>query len=125
MGAQTTLNLNLHPRNYQASSWSRSSVKKKKKIFEIPFNTKTPNNAIPPIQCLVNLQRAGHINILQTDRSSTKRPLSSCEEAIFSCCSDQWSTFLQSARCFELNNCPGINFIANPCFRLSAVINRI
>ena len=34
-------------------------------------------------------------------------------------------TFLQSARCFELNNCPGINFIANPCFRLSAVINRI
>jgi len=66
-----------------------------------------------------------NINSLQTDRSSTKRPLSSCEEAIFSCCSDQWSTFLQSARCFELNNCPGINFIANPCFRLSAVINRI
>merc|ERR1712183_211804 len=66
-----------------------------------------------------------NVNSLQTDRSSTKRPLSSCEEAIFSCCSDQWSTFLQSARCFELNNCPGINFIANPCFRLSAVINRI
>merc|ERR1712130_247990 len=45
----------------------------------------------------------------QTDRSSTKRPLSACEEAIYSCCSSQWSTFLQSGRCFELNNCPGIN----------------
>merc|ERR1712088_1089639 len=64
-------------------------------------------------------------NGLQTDRSSTKKPLSACEEAIYSCCSDQWSTFLKSARCFELNNCPGINFIANPCFRLPSVINRI
>merc|ERR1712183_644277 len=63
INAQTTLNLsyNLHPRNYQASSWSRSSAKKKK-ILEITFKTKTPNNAISPIQCLVNLQRAGHIN---------------------------------------------------------------
>merc|ERR1712038_1493686 len=64
-------------------------------------------------------------NGLQTDRSSTKKPLSACEEAIYSCCSNQWSTFLKSARCFELNNCPGINFIANPCFRLPSVINRI
>merc|ERR1712130_157598 len=61
----------------------------------------------------------------QTDRSSTKRPLSACEEAIYSCCSSQWSTFLQSGRCFEPNNCPGINFIVNPCFRLPSVINRI
>merc|ERR1712038_1032569 len=38
-------------------------------------------------------------NSLQTDTSSTKKPLSACEEAIYSCCSDQWSTFLKSARC--------------------------
>lgn len=62
---------------------------------------------------------------LQTDTSSTKAPLSACEEAIYSCCSTRWSTFQQSARCFELNNCPGINFIANPCFRLPEVIKRI
>merc|ERR1711963_318116 len=60
-------------------------------------------------------------NSVEADMSSTKRPLSACEEAIYSCCSSQWSTFLQSARCFELNNCPGINFISNPCFRLPSV----
>ena len=64
-------------------------------------------------------------NSLQMSASSTKAPLSTCEEAVYSCCSSQWSTFQQSARCFELNNCPGINFIANPCLRLSSVINRI
>ena len=64
-------------------------------------------------------------NSVQMDRSGMKEPLSACEEAVYSCCSTKWSTFQQSARCFELNNCPGINFIANPCFRLSSVINRI
>ena len=64
-------------------------------------------------------------NSVQMDRSGIKEPLSACEEAVYSCCSTKWSTFQQSARCFELNNCPGINFIANPCFRLSSVINRI
>ena len=72
-----------------------------------------------------NSMSMSNSNSLQTDTSSTKKPLSACEEAIYSCCSDQWSTFLKSARCFELNNCPGINFIANPCFRLSSVINGI
>ena len=59
------------------------------------------------------------------ETSTKKRPLSACEEAIFSCCSSSKSNFVQSARCFEINNCPGINFITNPCLRLSSVINRI
>merc|ERR1711971_1501276 len=63
-------------------------------------------------------------NSLQVDASITKKPLSACEEAVASCCSSQWSTFQQTARCFELNNCPGINFIANPCFKLPEIINR-
>merc|ERR1711953_904158 len=54
-----------------------------------------------------------------------KKPLTACEEAIYSCCSSPKSTFLQSARCFELNSCPGINFIENPCLFLSSVLNRI
>merc|ERR1711872_328409 len=54
-----------------------------------------------------------------------KEPLTACEEAIYSCCSSPKSTFLQSARCFELNSCPGINFIENPCLFLSSVLNRI
>merc|ERR1711953_1650286 len=54
-----------------------------------------------------------------------KEPLTACEEAIYSCCSSPKSTFLQSARCFELNGCPGINFIENPCLFLSSVLNRI
>ena len=52
-------------------------------------------------------------------------PLTACEEAIYSCCSSPKSTFLQSARCFELNSCPGINFIENPCLFLSSVLNRM
>merc|ERR1712126_513442 len=32
-------------------------------------------------------------NSVEADMSSTKRPLSACEEAIYSCCSSQWSTF--------------------------------
>merc|ERR1712180_31198 len=54
-----------------------------------------------------------------------KEPLTACEEAIYSCCSSPKSTFLQSARCFELNGCPGINFIENPCLFLPSVLNRI
>merc|ERR1712243_411407 len=54
-----------------------------------------------------------------------KEPLTACEGAIYSCCSSPKSTFLQSARCFELNSCPGINFIENPCLFLSSVLNRI
>merc|ERR1711971_1330812 len=72
-----------------------------------------------------NSMSNGISNSLQVDASITKKPLSACEEAVASCCSSQWSTFQQTARCFELNNCPGINFIANPCFKLPEIINRI
>ena len=64
-------------------------------------------------------------NSLQVDGSSTKKPLSACEEAVLSCCSSQWSTFGETARCFELNNCAGINFIVNVCIKLPEVIERL
>ena len=62
---------------------------------------------------------------MKMETSTKKRPLSACEEAIYSCCSSSKSNFVQSARCFEINNCPGINFITNPCSRLSSVIDKI
>merc|ERR1711879_374284 len=67
-----------------------------------------------------NLQCNTNVEIL-----IEKEPLTACEEAIYSCCSSPKSTFLQSARCFELNSCPGINFIENPCLFLSSVLSRI
>merc|ERR1712001_487080 len=56
-----------------------------------------------------------------SSRSAGSRPpshphqLSQCETAILSCCASSQSTFVRSARCFELNSCPGLNFVPNPC----------
>ena len=94
-------------------------------IFSVLVTLTIGRPRIESSNSMRNVMNNSMSNGLQTDRRSTKKPLSACEEAIYSCCSDQWSTFLKSARCFELNNCPGINFIANPCFRLPWVINRI
>ena len=133
---------------YYLDLWVDTNVRcaKKKKIIKTPSRFKTPTMQFRVLSILSVLVTStvgrpriessnsnsisnGMSNInsnsVQTDLSSTKRPLSACEEAIYSCCSSQWSTFLQSARCFELNNCPGINFIVNPCFGLPSVINRI
>ena len=88
-------------------------------------NSKSSGNSMSSSRSKSNSMSNSISNSLQVDASITKKPLSACEEAVASCCSSQWSTFQQTARCFELNNCPGINFIANPCFKLPEVINRI
>merc|ERR1712029_1320560 len=102
-------------------------------LLQRPAILKTHN----AIQTALHLLNPRHPNLLhmwtpQTGDGNTnvkilieKEPLTACEEAIYSCCSSPKSTFLQSARCFELNSCPGINFIENPCLFLSSVLNRI
>merc|ERR1712183_1148517 len=58
--------------------------------------------------------------------SRTKRSmLSNCETATLRCCNSMEDTFIQSGRCFELNDCPGINFVRNPCQHLINVINKL
>ena len=49
-------------------------------------------------------------------------PFTYCQQAVYSCCSSTLSTFAASARCFELNDCAGINFIINPCNNLVDVL---
>merc|ERR1712130_716652 len=142
MGAKSVLDLSYNPPSSKLSGFLLA-----KKLCKEEEDTVLPKPKRPTMQFRVlsffsvlitstigrpriessnsNSNSMSNINSDQTDRSSTKRPLSACEEAIYSCCSSQWSTFLQSGRCFELNNCPGINFIVNPCFRLPSVINRI
>merc|ERR1711971_46895 len=88
-------------------------------------NSKSSGNSMSSSRSKSNSMSNSISNSLQVDASITKKPLSACEEAVASCCSSQWSAFQQTARCFELNNCPGINFIANPCFKLPEIINRI
>ena len=132
-----------HP---QLLSAPKKGILVKKKIIDLPCKTESPTMQILQFSVLLifsilftstigrpridtssksNSMSNSISNSLQMDGSSTKKPLSACEEAVASCCSSQWSTFQQTARCFELNNCPGINFIANPCFKLPEVINRI
>ena len=136
--SKLTLSYKLHPRK---ASWPGRSAKKK--IINSTFKTESSTMQFLQFSVLSissilitltigrprietsNSNSISMSNTLQMSASSTKAPLSTCEEAVYSCCSSQWSTFQQSARCFELNNCPGINFIANPCLRLSSVINRI
>ena len=88
-----------------------------------------PNQVLPKSNTNTNSNTNSNSNTntnsLQMDANGTKKPLSVCEEAVASCCSTQWSTFGETARCFELNNCPGINFESNICFKLPEVIKRI
>merc|ERR1711874_285656 len=60
-----------------------------------------------------------------TGRPSIGRTFTQCENAIFNCCSSSSSTFHRSSRCFELNGCPGINFMANPCELYPDVLNSL
>ena len=78
---------------------------------------------VPPLLlsllCLQPISPTSTFSI--SSRSAGSRPpshphqLSQCERAILSCCASSQSTFVRSARCFELNSCPGLNFVPNPC----------
>merc|ERR1719400_502104 len=48
--------------------------------------------------------------------------LTDCQTAILSCCSSPQSTYSQTARCFELNSCPGLNFVPVPCVHYPTVL---
>ena len=65
-----------------------------------------------------------HISYLPISRQSSYQPpkLSHCQTAILSCCTTSFSTYFQTARCFELNNCPGLNFVVNPCMLYPTVL---
>merc|ERR1712080_3573 len=66
--------------------------------------------------CLQPVSPASTLTI-SSSRTPSHQPhqLSQCETAILSCCASSQSTFIHSARYFELNSCPGLNFVPNPC----------